>query len=277
MGRSDTTYHQVIANDVPEATISIENQSADAPTTLRANVTNDRGNATVTWMFPDGTERTGETVRHTFGAGEHEVLIRVEDSFGAVSETRERIAIGPANAAPSPTGHIFGVDLTHIWMSLVGVLGGLGVLLLARRLPWGVLSPRRYYGPDIVSADGAYIDISTGCFGLSTLEVRDSKESLQELSIEIVDADARPIVSKRIEFDGEAQYTAAPEELLVPPSVELSLETGYAIRLEAVGAGGRRTTTNIVDVSYESSPGGRRLQTPVAPVSMTLDRLQAGD
>lgn len=59
-GRSDEARQQILVNDPPSVTIEgAENVTAGEETTLRANVTDEIGNATVTWLLPTAARPPG--------------------------------------------------------------------------------------------------------------------------------------------------------------------------------------------------------------------------
>lgn len=96
-GRSATTDYRVLVNDQPTVTIESPSSIPDGePVTLRANVTNEIGNATVTWQFADGTTADGQSVERTFEAGEHVVSVTVVDEYGASGESSVRLAANEA-------------------------------------------------------------------------------------------------------------------------------------------------------------------------------------
>lgn len=93
-GRSDNATRRVIVNDEPSVGIAgASNATAGEVTTLRADVTNEVGNATVTWTLPDGTKSTGRTVTGEFDAGD-QVRVTVEDEFGATGRAETTVSAG---------------------------------------------------------------------------------------------------------------------------------------------------------------------------------------
>ena len=100
-GLSNTTTYRVIANDRP--TVEIERADGGAidgllppneTITLRANVTDAVGTATVTWAFADGSTATGRTVERVFERGAHVVSVTAEDEFGATGTDEATLAVG---------------------------------------------------------------------------------------------------------------------------------------------------------------------------------------
>lgn len=137
-GRSDTAVYRIVANDRP--TVAIEglvNASGDGPATLRANVTNEVGNVTVTWTFADGSTTTGLTVTRQVAIGET-VRVLVEDEFGAQGR-----AEGVVGQAPGEGGRPFlGVVQFNLGLQTRLSVAGLTVVLLLRGLRW--LTARRH-------------------------------------------------------------------------------------------------------------------------------------
>jgi len=134
-GLSDTTTYRVLANDRP--TVEIERPEDIQPNEtiqLRANVTDEVGNTTITWEFADGSTATGRTVERAFERGEHVVSVTVEDEFNATGSEEATLAVGvdPGGSEPS-------LDVVRWTLGFEGrivVVAVLAVLLLAglRRL-----------------------------------------------------------------------------------------------------------------------------------------------
>lgn len=94
-GRTSTAEYRVVANDRPS--VSIETSASAVPgepVTLRANVTNVVGNATVTWTFANGETVSGQSVVRSFEAGEHAVTVEVVDEYGASSRSSATLVVG---------------------------------------------------------------------------------------------------------------------------------------------------------------------------------------
>lgn len=140
-GRSDTGEYHIVVNDQPSVVIEgIEDIDDDSRTTLRANVTDEVGNVTVTWTFADGSTTTGETVSRQLAEGEV-VRVTVEDEFGASVQVK-----GTAGQPfrPPQDGSF---DLVDFSLGLQSQLAftGLAVILVIIALRW--LADRRYgYG-----------------------------------------------------------------------------------------------------------------------------------
>jgi hypothetical protein len=251
LGRQSTTTHRVLANDVPEATIEVLDREGDQ-VTLAANVTDEFGETTVTWTFPDGTEATGEEVTHTLEQGEHEIGLRVVDEYGAEFETEQTVAVGPPGAAAEMVADAVGMDLGLLvqigLLSVVGLVVGVGY----RRFPWGIFAFRRR-GPEIELLGSPVVDADAGRIEIESLTVRDPTSALETVTVEVDDEAGSTVVRKRLDVSGVTEYAAEPETLVVPPGTELRPEVTYTIRIEAAGANGRNA--------------GRYTATTVSPIS----------
>jgi hypothetical protein len=82
-------------------------------------------------------------------------------------------------------------------------------------------------------------DLAEGRLGLDRLEVLRGGADLETVSIELVDDSETVEIRKEQDIEGEKEYRAAPEELLIPPGTELNPESTYAIRVTAIDERGR--------------------------------------
>lgn len=143
-GQTDTTTYRILANDRPAVEVERpEEITPNESVTLRANVTDEVGNATVTWQFADGSTALGRTVERTFDRGEHDVTVSVEDELGANVSAETTLFVG---VAPDQGG----VELDVVQWTLgfegrIAVVTLLSILVLAG-LRW--LLARRYYRED---------------------------------------------------------------------------------------------------------------------------------
>ena len=139
-GRSNTATYRVLVNDPPTVEIEgIENATVGEPTELRANVTNEFGNATVTWVFADGTTLVGESVAYTFEPGETLVRARVEDAFGANGTDEETVILGSGEESEPPS---IGVIQFNLGLGSRIAIVGFAAIALLSLLRW--LAARRY-------------------------------------------------------------------------------------------------------------------------------------
>jgi hypothetical protein len=143
-GQTDTTTYRILANDRPAVEVERpEEITPNESVTLRANVTDEVGNATVTWQFADGSTALGRTVERTFDRGEHDVTVSVEDELGAnvSAETTLFVGVAPDQGGP-------GLDVVQWTLGFEGRIVAVvlvSVLVLAG-LRW--LLARRYYRED---------------------------------------------------------------------------------------------------------------------------------
>lgn len=126
LGRTASTTYRVLANDRPAVTIERPSSVAPGePVTLRANVTNEVGNATVTWQFADGSTAVGPTVERAFAEGEHVVRVEVVDEYGAAASESATVPVGSA-----ADGRV-SVELFQLRLSLPeGLVYVISILLL---------------------------------------------------------------------------------------------------------------------------------------------------
>lgn len=112
-GRTATTDYELLVNDQPTVTIEApESVAPGEPVNLRANVTNEVGNATVTWQFEDGTTVVGPTVDRAFEAGEHVVTVEVEDEYGATSQSTATLVVGESGVDDQISIELFQLSLS---------------------------------------------------------------------------------------------------------------------------------------------------------------------
>jgi hypothetical protein len=243
-GRSDRANQQVVVNDEPSVGIAgASNASAGEPTTLRADVTNEFGNTTVTWTLPGGATRTGRTVTDTFGAGDG-VRVAVEDEFGATGTAR---TVVDAGALQPPVASLRAVD-GPVAVPLAVVLSGLVTALvfgLARsRLPSAVgrslVAPVRAIPARLVDDSPRVTAVATptwhpdgGYVELAELRVQAPRGRLDTVEVTISDDAGEMVVRKSIDVGGGSAYVASPERIRAYGEVALSGESTYTVRVDA--------------------------------------------
>ena len=133
-GQSNTSTYRVLVNDRPSVDIVPQDIPPNETVRLRADVTNEVGNETITWRFADGSSATGAEVERRFERGEV-VNVTVEDEFGATGT--EEVVVGETTTQAL---NVFQWQLGFGGRVLVVVV--VAVLILAG-LWW--LIARRYY------------------------------------------------------------------------------------------------------------------------------------
>lgn len=250
-GRVSTTTYQVLANDVPEATIEVVEREGET-TTLAADVGNEIGDTNVTWTFPDGTEATGTEVTQELADGEHEITLHVIDEYGAESETQETIAVGPAWAAVGAAADSLNVSLEFmLQLSMVALVGG-AIALGYRRFPWRVFASTRRRRPEITVFESPTANTAVGRFVIEAFEVESGGSDLEAITIEAIDDDDRTVIQKRIDASGMQTYTASPETLIAPPGAGFDREGRYTIRVKASDESGRSVKRHASVATAES-------------------------
>lgn len=214
-GQSDSASSRILVNDPPEVEIEVPgNLTAGQPIALRANVTDEIGNATVTWSFPDGSRQVGDEVSHTFESGDQTVRVVVEDEFGATAEGEATFTVNPA-AGDGPIIDRIAREVPFSVRAAGVVLLSIAVVLLARRLVTGwslgglrgvLAASRRDRGPRIVICDDPSVDVRNRQFVIGELRVEDADGDLATIEIEVEDHRGRPVAHKTIDLLGEEEY-----------------------------------------------------------------------
>lgn len=258
--QSDTTTMRILVNDPPQVTIEEpRNLTAGKPVTLEANVTNEVGNATVTWSFPDGTQKVGREVTHTFEAGDRTVRVVVEDEFGASSEAEATLTVPGAAGAPivDRIAREIPFELRAAGIVLLSIL----LVLLARRLltAWSlsgirgmIAIPRRGRGPRIITCDDPTVDVRNRQFRIGELHVEDPEGDLETIDIAIEDGRGNEVAHKAIDLRGESDYRS--RNVVVPPMsrVYVREDDEYTVRIRATDA---RARTDALQRSGVGVPG----------------------
>ncbi|PSQ14283.1 hypothetical protein BRD02_09910 [Halobacteriales archaeon QS_8_69_73] len=243
-GRSDDATKQVIVNDEPSVGIEgASDATAGEMTTLRANVTDEIGNVTVTWTLPDGTETTGRTVTDEFDAGDR-IGVTVEDEFGATGRAETTISAGglarPAaalRATGPPIPALLAVVLALLATGLVGLLArsrlpeatGDGIYALLRELrSWVVDDSRRV----TVVGDPTW-NPESGCIEIEGLRVEAPGGQLDTVEVTVTDDAGIQVVRKEIEVGSGSSYVATPERIHVYGDTMLSGDTTYNVEVRA--------------------------------------------
>jgi hypothetical protein len=237
-GRVSTATYQVLANDAPESTIEVVEREGET-TTLAANVENEIGDTNVTWTFPDGTEATGTEVTHDLEDGSHEIDLRVVDEYGAESETRHTIAVGPPWAAVGSAAESLGMSLElMIQLGMLALIGS-ALALGYRRFPWTVFSLTGRHGPEITAFEAPTVKPDVGRFSIESLQVESGSSALKTITVEAIGDGDRTAIQKRIDASGMERYNASPEALIAPPGSDFDGEGRYTIRIKATDENGR--------------------------------------
>ena len=244
-GRSDNATKQVVVNDEPSVGIGgVSNATAGEVTTLRANVTDEVGNVTVTWTLPDGTKTTGDTVTGEFGAGD-QVAVTVEDEFGATGRAETTITAGALDgpiAVFRGTGPVIPVAVTVAMAALAVVLSG---LLVRSRIPRRIVSAgyallrefRSWLGDDtprVTTLENPTWNPESGCIEIEELRVEAPSGRLDTVEVAITDDAGNLIVRKEIDVGPESNYVASPERIHAYGEISISDDVSYDVRVRAV-------------------------------------------
>jgi len=249
--RSGGPTADLLVNDRPSVRVErSEDATAGEPTTLRANVTDEVGNVTVTWLFEDGSTAAGRTVTRTLSAGEV-VAVTATDEFGATARAERTVRFGPAaggGANPSLLPYVAAAD------SSTPVLGGLVltavvaaalVLVESEAVAGSVLGAVAGYagvlartGPRVTDLSGATWDRESGVIRIDSLRV-EADGFLETVEVTVTGADGAAVVRKTIDPDSGGAYAASPELIRVPGGVDAA--TG-SLTLEVRAVDGRQRT-----------------------------------
>ncbi|MDL0124726.1 PKD domain-containing protein [Halobacterium salinarum] len=246
-GRSNQARQQILVNDDPSVSIKgATNATPGEQTTLRANVTNEIGNATVTWTLPSGETVVGETVTREFESGAT-VRVAVEDEFGATGEAEATIGAGASSGngvvatvqdVVSPVPAWAAVTLAVIAVALAALLIRSQLVQEAvARIYRGVKLLRDAFAADtprVVTVGTPTWNPDRDCIDIDELRVESPGGLLDTVEITVTGEDGEVIVRKQIEVGTASTYTATPERISVYGGVDLPAEGGYEIQIRAV-------------------------------------------
>lgn len=250
-GRADTATYQVLVNDPPSVAIETPaNLTAGRPVTLRANVTNDVGNVTVNWLFPDGSRQTGTEVEHVFGAGRRPVRVEVEDEYGSTGAVERSLDVAPAGGTEPIVDRIAGELPTVARLLAVALLSLLLVVLLERLVGGGatglagrlapiVVGPFRNRPPRIVAVDSPTVDVRNRRFDIDRLRVEDPDGNLETVELRVLDRRGMEVAHKSIDLRGRSEYVSRGETVLPKSRVYVRPDDEYTVEVSARDAGDR--------------------------------------
>jgi PGF-pre-PGF domain-containing protein len=243
LGQSDTTAYRILVNDRPEITIDApENVTANEPTTLRANVTDEIGNATVSWELPDGTQAEGRTVNYTFENGSFDVTATATDDYGANATAERTIAVGPEDSE-------LPMAISAGGFPLLTLLVGLGVFILAPLLAarlwrsglpsrpgWLGLPIRTRETPLITVFEDPSWDAVRRRFEIGQLRVEDPNGDLETVEISVRSDQDVEIARKTVDFGGTDVYEGSPVFIPGVANVDIDPSRSYTVHVRAVDA-----------------------------------------
>lgn len=240
-GRSDEAHQEILVNDEPSVTVEQHRNGSDGgSTTLRANVTDEYGNATVTWTLPDGSTATGEAVTGAFEAGET-IEVVVEDEYGATATERTTVGAGPGQAGL--TQFPLGLPL-WAWALLALAAVGTAAVLAGWGLPGRVGAGVAEVGRAAVAAladDSPRIrrfedprwNPAADRVEISRLEVVAPGGTLGAVEIAVIDDAGRTVLTRTVDTGTTDSYAASPEHVPVYGGLELD-GGGYSVEVRAV-------------------------------------------
>ena len=268
-GRTDTATYTVLVNDPPSVAIDVVASPVEGrTTTLRANVENEVGNVTVSWLFPDGTRKTGVEVEHAFDPGEGTVRVEVEDEFGATGSAERSITASPVGRSEPLVDRIAGELPTGARLGVVALLSVVLALLL-RRLSgggaaWGaeglvalLASALRNRPPQVVSVDSPTVDARSRRFEIGHLRVDDPDGNLEAVEIRVLDARGTEVAHKSIEVPGRGGYVSRNETVLPKSRVYVRDDEAYTVEVGARDAADRWSRQRRTHVRTSGAAEGR--------------------
>jgi hypothetical protein len=246
LGNSDTAEYRILVNDEPDVTIETDGPVvAGQETTLRANVTDEVGNVTVTWQLPNGREVEGRTVNHTFTNGTFDVSATAEDEFGATGTAQTTITTDSESPLVVSAGSF---PLLTLLLSTGFLVLVAAMLLWLRRfglpaLPkWITIPTRDGKHPQITAFEDPSWDPRRGRFEIGQLRVEDVKEDLETVEIGIQTSDGTEVARKTIDFDGTDAYEVSSLLISSASSEYVDPTRKYDARIRAVDAAGNEDT-----------------------------------
>jgi hypothetical protein len=245
-GRSNQTRQQILVNDEPSVTIEgADTVTTSGETTLRANITNEIGNVTVTWTLPDGRTIVGESITREFDPGST-VRVSVEDEFGATG--RAETTIGAA--ADSGDGVVATVQAVATsfptWVAVMVSMVAVAFVVLFVRLRlvqtvaallyrWvGVLRDAFVADAPRVVFENAQWNPQHQCIEITELRIEAPDSILNTIEITVTDRHGELVVRKQLDVGTASTYTANPERIQVYDRIDIGEETAYQIQVRMI-------------------------------------------
>lgn len=241
-GRSDATEVELLVNDRPSVTIESVSNATGEETTLRANVTDDYGNTTVTWTLPDGSTTTGETVTGSFSSGDS-VSVSVEDEFNAKATAETTLGAGP-----SAQSSVSQLPLSlPFWVYVLLAVSAVVFAAVAARsgIGWGVgvgidgvlraaIAALADDSPRITRLENPRWNPKENRIEIDGLEVIAPSGLLRSVELTVSDADGAAVVERTIDVGARQSYAADPEYVPVYGGFELSEGGSYRLEVRAI-------------------------------------------
>ncbi|MFB6211626.1 MAG: PKD domain-containing protein, partial [Halobacteriales archaeon] len=247
-GRTDTANFTILANDVPEVEIQWESDTVPTNETvvMSASVQDEVGNITYTWRFPDGTEKTGQTVNHTLPANATgKIVVIAEDEFGA--QGRDAITVGGGSGTYSVDVLSYNLQIGQnlLWL-LVALLALLGLIAVLR---WfGIILGGDDHPPVVEAFEDPEIDLDEQWVVIPELAISDVGEDLDTITTSILLADdelreeLQVIGHEEGTFqDGTEYYEGSAVVVSVDPDEQLLPETAYTVEVAVTDEDGTET------------------------------------
>jgi len=198
LGQSDTTTQTIVVNDIPaidnvtktqtQTQTQTQVETDGNETTLTANISNEIGDVSVRWEFPDGTIKTGQTVTYPTQETQYTVQVRVEDEYGGEASTVETIVIPPEETLINQRVVPQQVLMPGI-LSLIGILGSVAGY---RVVPWATIMTRIRRNPRIVELGTPFYEHDNRCLGVDSLVVEDDNRPIIAIRLSIVERRRAP-------------------------------------------------------------------------------------
>ena len=261
LGRSDTTTQTIIVNDIP----AIENvsttqtraqaQTDGNETTLTANVSNEVGDISVRWEFPDGTIKTGQTVTYPTQKRQYAVQLHVEDEYGGEASSVETVVTPPQETLINQQT----VPQQVLVPGILSVIGILGSVAGYRVVPWARILTRIRRNPRIVELGTPFYEHENRCLGVDSLVVEDDNRPIIAIRLSIVDDSGDKLLTKEITPDGTAttelgsyRYELTPATLYVPPSLSIDDTATHTIAVKTVNEKENTATKHTAEFTFDA-------------------------
>jgi hypothetical protein len=237
----------VVDTDRPVVDIETVTPGAEGRATLRAGVSDELGETTVRWTFPDGTTATGERVTHRFDGENTTVEVLVYDEFGAATRTTHAVGTGGAFSVQR-----IGVP-TELWVVAGALLLGVFSVLLRWRAYWLLVGLGDDHAPEVVAVEG--VRAVGDRVVVDRLRVEDGERDLVGVELDVVD-DGDRLGWQTVEVDPSEAYEAAPAVVHFVDDAVLAPDASPVLVVRALDDAGNRAVRRVaVDGDSPSGDG----------------------
>jgi PKD domain. len=245
-------------NDIPtiENISTTQTQTDTDETTLTANISDEIGNSSVRWEFPDGTIKTGQIVTYPTQKTQYTVQLHVEDEYGADASAIETVVTPPEKTLIEQSTVPQQALIPGI-LSLIGIVGSVGGY---RVVPWATILARIRRNPRIVELGTIFYDHEDRCLGVESIIVEDDHHPIIAIRLSIVNSDGDQLLTKEVTPTptgtgtseiGTYQYELTPAELYVPPTLSIDETEPYTIAVKTVNETEKTATEHTEEFHFD--------------------------